>query len=424
MKLLDICSTVTAVSGAMISAMAGIAAVVGAIWISIITFGPQPVVVGDVAVPPSLVQRGFTATIMARRLSDEIGRLSHSSATEGVEAVLFERTPDGVLPSLNTSASEGLWQPVERALRAISGNRTRTISGEIVENVGPTTVPLYEGRLRHGDVVISDRQGVFASSSLDALIHDMAFDIYRSLDPTRAAYVAWTLGNLNAMRLALRPVLGSSDIDPSSATALFLLADLELKHGDLAAAEDHVLRGLAKRPRHPLGLHHWGRILQAKGLLADALAVAAEACRLDMQSPSGCSLLGALHLEQAVLAGGDPRQFRQFRQAHQAFLRALSVDESNEDALGSAAHAAAASGDYPEALRLIDMALAKAPRNAGHLLRKTWIMFRGGDLGYADRLLSELLNKNPDLLAQQPASNAEAHLKLDLIRFADMRKTR
>jgi hypothetical protein len=28
------------------------------------------------------------------------------------------------------------------------------------------------------------------------------------------------------------------------------------------------------------------------------------------------------------------------------------------------------------------------------------------------------------LLAQQPASNAEAHLKLDLIRFADMRKTR
>lgn len=421
MKLLDVCSTVTAVSGATISAIAGIAAVVGAIWLSIITFGPQPVVVGDVAVPPSLVQRGFTATIMARRLSDEIDRLSHSSATEGVEAVLFERTPDGVLPSLKTSASEGLWQPVERALRAISGNRTRTISGEIVENVGATAVPLYEGRLRHGDVVISDRQGVFASSSLDALIHDMAFDIYRSLDPTRAAYVAWTLGNLNAMRLALRPVLGSSDIDPSSATALFLLADLELKHGDLAAAEDHVLRGLAKKPRHPLGIYHWGRILQAKGLLADALAVAAEACRLDMQSPSGCSLLGELHLEQAVLAGGDPRQFRQ---AYQAFLRALSVDQSNEDALASAAHAAAASGDFPEALRLIDMALAKAPQNAGHLLRKTWIMFRGGDLGYAGRLLSELLDNSPNLLAQQPASNAEAHLKLDLTRFAKMRKMR
>jgi len=116
---------------------------VGVICISIITFAPQRVVVDEVAVPPSLVQREFTATIMARRLSDEIDRLSHSSATEGVEAVLFERTPDGVLPSLKTSASEGLWQPVERALRAISGNRTRTISGEIVENVGATAVPLY-----------------------------------------------------------------------------------------------------------------------------------------------------------------------------------------------------------------------------------------------------------------------------------------
>lgn len=421
MKLKDICSTVTAVSVATISAMAGIAAIVGVICISIVTFASQRAVVDEVAVPPSLVQRGFTATIMAQRLSEEVGRLSDLSSTDKVAAVLLELTPDGVLPPLKTGASEGLWQPVQRAFRAISGNRTRTISGEIVENVGATTVPLFEGRLRQGGVVISDRKGVSASSSLDALIHDMAFDVYRSLDPTRAAYVAWTLGNLNAMRLALRPVLASSDIDPSFATALFLLSALELKHGDFAAAEDHVLRGLAKRPRHPMGLYHWGRILQAKGLLADALAVAAEACRLDMQTASGCSLLGAIHLEQAVLAHGNPRQFRQ---AYQAFLRALSVDASNEDALASAAHAAAASGDYPEALRLIDMALAKSPRNTGHLLRKTWIMFRGGDRGYAVRLLSELLNGNPDLLVQQAATNAEAHLKLDLAYFAEMQKPR
>ena len=416
MKLLDICSTVTAVSGATISAMAAIAAIVGAIWLSIIAFAPQPVLVTDVALPPSLVQRGFTATIMARRLSDEVERLSHSSATDRVEAVLFERMPDAVISPLKPAANEGLWEPVVRVLRAFSGNRPQTISGEIVEQIAATAVPLYEGRLRFGDVVISDRKGVLASTSLDALIHDMAFDVYRSLDPTRAAYVAWTLGDLNAMRLALRPVLASSDIDPSSAPVLFLLADLELKHGDLAAAEDHVLRGLGKKPQHPLGLHRWGRILQAKGLLADAIAVAAEACRLDMQSASGCSLLGELHLEQAVLAGSNPRQFRQ---AYQAFLRALSVDESNEDALASAAHAAAASGDFPEALRLIDIALAKAPQNAGHLLRKTWIMFRGGDRGYAGRLLAELLNKNPNFLVQQPTSSAEAQLKLDLARFAD-----
>lgn len=89
MKLLDVRSTVSAVSGATISPMAGIAAVAGAIWLSIVTIGPPPVVVAEVAVPPSLVQRGFTATIMARRLSDETGRSSHSSATERAEAVLF-----------------------------------------------------------------------------------------------------------------------------------------------------------------------------------------------------------------------------------------------------------------------------------------------------------------------------------------------
>lgn len=417
MKLCNICSTVGAVSGATMAAIAAIAAVVGAVWLSPIAFGPQPAKLGDVSLPPSLTQRGFTGTIMARRLSDEVGRLRESSTTDRAEALLFEGTPDAAFPPLKAGAVEDLWEPVEQVLRAISGKRTRTISGEIVENVGSTAIPLYEGRLRLGDVVISDRKGVYASSSLDALIRDMAFDVYRSLDPTRAAYAAWTLGDLNAMRLALGPVLASSNIDPSSATALFLLADLELKHGDLAAAEDHVLRGLGKKPRHPLGLYRWGRILQAKGLLADALAVAAEACRLDMQSASGCSLLGEIHVERALLAGGNPRQFRQ---AYQAFLRALSVDESNEDALASAAHAAAASSDFPEALRLIDIALAKAPQNAGHLLRKTWIMFRGGDRGYAGHLLSELLNKNPNFLVQQSTSITEAQLKLDLARFADM----
>jgi len=49
MKLQDICSKVTAVSVATISAMAGIVAIVGVICISIITFAPQRAVVDEVA---------------------------------------------------------------------------------------------------------------------------------------------------------------------------------------------------------------------------------------------------------------------------------------------------------------------------------------------------------------------------------------
>ena len=415
MKLRDGCSTVSACSWAVISVMLGFAAVVGTIWLTLLAFGQRGVVVGDVTLPPSLIERGFTTTIVARRLLDEVSRLRDTSLANRVEAVLLEDIPASTSPAVKVAEGRQVW---ERFLRAVTGSRTQAFNGEIVENLGPGVIPLYEGRLRHGDVIISDRKGAFASSSVDALIQGMAFDIYRRLDPMRAAYVAWAFGDLEGMRLAMRPVLLSSDTSPSVGTAFFLLADLELKHGDLAAAEDHVLRGLGKAPRHALGLYTWGRILQAKGVLAEALPVAAEACRHDTTSPSGCTLLGEVHLEQAVLARGNARHYRQ---AYQAFLRALSLEQSSEAALAGAAQAAAASGDYPAALRLIDMALARAPGDKGHLLRKTWIMFKGGDLGYANLLLSELLEQNPDLLARQPESHSDAHLKLELARFANMR---
>lgn len=415
MKLLDGCSTVSAFSWAVISATLGVAAVVGTISLTLAAFGPRGIVVGDITLPPSLIQRGFTTTIVARRLVDEVGRLRDTSLTNRVEAVLLEDVPASTSPAVKAAESRAVW---EQLLRAISDSRAQAFSGEIVENLGSGAVPLYEGRLRHGDVIISDRKGAFASSSVDALIQGMAFDIYRRLDPMRAAYVAWTFGDLDGMRLAMRPVLLSSDISPSVAAAFFLLADLELKHGDLAAAEDHVLRGLGKAPRQALGLHTWGRILQAKGHLAEALLVAAEACRHDATSSSGCTLLGEIHLEQAVLARGNARHYRQ---AYQAFLRALSLEESSEAALAGAAQAAAASGDYPAGLRLIDVALAKAPQDTGHLLRKIWILFKGGDLGDANRLLSELLQQYPGLLARQPDSYSDAYLKLELARLADMR---
>lgn len=419
MNPFDARSMTSLVSRVLLSAMVCVTAAVGVIWLSLAAFGAKGVVLDDVTLPPSLIQRGFTTTIVARRLLDELSRLRDTSLPERVRNILLEPTPEATFPAIEVTERGGLEVLAERLMRAVPLSRARAFSGEIVEKVGPAAIPLYEGRLRHGDVVISDRSGAFASSSLDVLIQGMAFDIYRSLDPMRAAYAAWTSGDLDGMRLAMRPVLLSPDIGTSAAVALILLADLELKQGDLAAAEDHVLRGLGKAPRHALGLHTWGRILQARGLLAEALAVAAEACRMDTASATGCTLLGEIHLEHAVLSRVG---LRHFRQAYQAFLRASSLDESSEAALAGAAQAAAASGDFPEALRLIDLALARAPQDTGHLLRKTWIMFRGGDRGYAGRLLSELLNGNPNLLVQQPATNAEARLKLDLAHFAEMQK--
>jgi hypothetical protein len=87
MKLCNICSTVTAISGATMAAMAAIAAIVGAIWLSPIAFGPQPAELGDISLPPSLTQRGFTPTIMARRLSDEAERVNDFAPLEVMSLV-------------------------------------------------------------------------------------------------------------------------------------------------------------------------------------------------------------------------------------------------------------------------------------------------------------------------------------------------
>lgn len=417
MNPFDVRSMTSLVSRVVPSAMASVAAAVGVIWLTLAVFDVKGVVVDNVTLPPSLIQRGFTMTIVARRLSDELSRLRDTSLPERVKNIPLEASPDTTFPAIEVTEREALWGLVERLTRAVSRSRASVFSGEIVETVGPAAIPLYEGRLRHDDVVISDRTGAFASSSLDVLIQGMAFDIYRSLDPIRAAYAAWAFGDLDGMRLAMRPVLLSPDIGTSAALAFILLAELELKHGDLAAAEDHVLRGLGKAPRHALGLYTWGRILQARGLLAEALAVAAEACRQDTASATGCTLLGEIHLEHAVLSSGS---LRHFRQAYQAFLRALSRDESSQTALAGAALAAGASGDFPEALRLIDVALAKTSQDTGHLLRKIWIMFKRGDLSHANLQLRELLQKDPSLFASQPTSNSDAQLKLELAQFAGM----
>ena len=112
------------------------------------------------------------------------------------------------------------------------------------------------------------------------------------------------------------------------------------------------------------------------------------------------------------------------RQAYDAFLRALKIDESHDAALSNAAHAAASFGDYPEAMILIDAALAKSPGSIPHLLRRTWILVRKGDLDAAERLLSELLGRHPELLLQQSGGRTEAQLRQELTGFVDLRKLR
>ena len=450
MKLLDVCTRVSAVSHAVTSAVVSIAALVAASWVSIVAIGPQRIVIADIDLPPPLTQQGYTTTIVARHLMDEVGRLREASVMDRAEFALFERASNAPSPPLQATIGGAAFGTVEQALRLVSGNRIQTILGEIVEKSGSNSAPFYEGRLRLGDAVISDRRGALGTPSLDKLIQDMAFDIYRNFDPVRAAYAAWRLDDLDDMRIALRQALSSSSIedrkyaltlrsriaeplqaeadlrevirlDPGFVNAFFLLAELERKRGDLDAAEDHVMRGLGKNPRLPMGLYQWGRILQAQGRLADALAVATEACRFDGRSASGCNLMGEILLEQASVPGGNPQLARQ---AYDAFLRALKIDESHDAALSNAAHAAASFGDYPEAMILIDAALAKSPGSIPHLLRRTWILVRKGDLDAAERLLSELLGRHPELLLQQSGGRTEAQLRQELTGFVDLRKLR
>ncbi len=442
-RFLALCTSVSTFWRAVTSAVVGLAAVLVAWWLLSATLRPQPVVIAELSLPPPLLQQGYTPEVIVRRMLDDMNRLRDASNVDRAELATFEGAPSSPPPNLQSVGGISLGS-VEHALRGILGRTPLVVEGEIIAKQRDHGGPLYEGRLRLGSAIISEREGKFATPDLDKLIQDLAFDLYRHFDPLRAAYAAWNLDDLEDMRIALRqlmasprpedrkyallmrsyivsPVLAEADLreairlDPSFVHALTLLSGLERRRGAHDAAMAHAEQAIRAAPDRGLGLYAKGRAQRARGQLADALATVEEACRREPRLPTCPNQVGEILLETSL--GSDRPEALQ-RAAYAAFLKAAELDRSYAAALSNAAWAAAAQGDLPEALLLANAAADLAPTDPAPRLRQAWILKRQGAGTEARLALAEAQRLRPDVLAEPPGQPWERGQARELATWA------
>lgn len=438
-RFLTFCTSVSTFWRAVTSAVVGLSAAFLGLWLLSAAFRPQPVVVAELNLPPPLLQEGYTPEVIVRRMLDDVNRLRDASHIDRADLATFEGAPSTPPPHLQSVGGISVGS-IEYALRAILGHKPLVVQGEIIAKTRTQGTPVFEGRLRLGPVIISEREGKLASPDLDKLIQDLAFDLYRYFDPLRAAYAAWNLDDLEDMRLALRqllasprpedrkyglllrayivaPAMAEADlreairIDPSFIHALSLLSALERRRGAYELAMGHAEQAIRMAPTRGLGLYAKGRVQRSEGRLTEALASLEEACRREPRLATCPNQLGEVLLEMS-LHTASPIALR--RAAYTAFLKAAEIDRTYAAALSNAAWAAAAYGDLHEALLLANAAIDLAPADATHRLRQAWILQRQGAEAEARQAISDALRLRPDVLNGPPAQPWERDMMREI----------
>ena len=426
-RFLALCASVSTFWRAVTSAVVGIGAALIGWWLMSATLRPQPVVIAELSLPPLLHQQGYTPEVVVRRMLDDMTRLRNASYVDRAELATFEGAPSTPPPNLQSVGGISLGS-IEHALRAILGRAPLVVQGEIVARVRDQGGPLFEGRLRLGSTIISEREGKLATADLDKLIQDLAFDLYRHFDPLRAAHGAWNLDDLEDMRIALRqliasprledrkyglvlrayivaPALAEADLreairlDPSFIPALALLSGLERRRGSYGAALEHAEQAIRAAPGRGIGLYAKGRIQRSAGRLSEALQTLEEACRREPRLAACPNQVGEVLLEMS-LQSEQPAPLQ--RAAYAAFLKATGIDPSYALAFMNAAWAAGAYGDLSEGLLLAGAAIDLAPRDSAPHLVQAWILRRQGADAEARQAVAEALRLRPGALVEHP----------------------
>lgn len=439
-RFLTFCTSVSTFWRAVTSAVVGFAAAFLAFWLLSAALRPQSVVVTELNLPPPLLQQGYTPEVIVRRMLDDVNRLRDISNIDRADLATFEGAPSTPPPHLQSVGGISLGS-IEYVLRAILGHTPMVVKGEIIAKHRDQGGPLFEGRLRLGATIISEREGKLATPDLDKLIQDLAFDLYRHFDPLRAAYAAWNLDDLEDMRIALRqllasprpedrkyglmlrayivaPALAEADlreairIDPSFIHALSLLSGLERRRGAYETAMGHAEQAIRVAPTRGLGLYAKGRVQRSEGRLAEALASLEEACRREPRLATCPNQVGEVLLEMS-LRTATPVALQ--RAAYTAFLKAAEMDRSYAAALANAAWAAASYGDLPEALLLANAAIDLAPTDATHRLRQAWILKRQGADSEARQAISDALSLQPGVLDEPPTHPWERDMVREIV---------
>lgn len=256
---------------------------------------------------------------------------------------------------------------------------------------------------------------------------------YRADAQVRIALLQQAAGNLPGAAYSLGKALTTQ---PDYLPALALMVEIELRQGDLAAAEHRARSIAAKFPRRAIGASLLGDIAVARRDRAAALEHYRRAHAIEPSNDSLKRLARALATEQgpgavqkllvdwarthpkdlfARRAVGDAYAAAgNFKAARSAYEEALKLAPNDAEILNNLANTLIRLGD-PTALQAAEKAVAASPGNPGFVDTVGWIMFQQGKTDAALQRLRDARLRAP--------GNAEIRYHLAAVLAKAGRKT-
>jgi tetratricopeptide (TPR) repeat protein len=261
------------------------------------------------------------------------------------------RAAAGVCMLGAVSASMALWSPPEPARRLAEMRATRTVT---VSRASKDRRIVYYGGPR-SLVTYGNLGNAYARSGE----YDLAIACYEKV----------------------------LDLDPNFSYGYFNLGNLHFKKGDGDTAIRCYQKALWLDPGMTEAYCNLGIVCQKQGQYERAISYFRKALEIDPQyAGTYYSHLGEIAYEK-----GDPSM------AMESFARAIEEDRSLAIPKNNLAYLyAERNTNLPEAMTLVDEALAAEPNNAFFLDTKGWIFYRQGNLAKAEEYLERAHNRAPD----------------------------
>lgn len=402
------------------SAVTALAVVSGCGWILNTALTQQPVLIERIELPGSLEDKGYKSEVVLQQILDEVRTLQDISRSERTGSAFFDR-------SLNSSQKidanlGGLSiANIEKLTRAILGTQPKIITGEIILTAGKSAPePMFDGRLRVDNIVISRPTGIAGEQ---ALIKRFAYDLFSHFEPFGAALAAYRRQDFESARSSLRQVIAQGtiedrkhalwlraklsgrlqeeadlqealQIDPNFHLALVAMVDLKRRSGELDEALGLADRGIAANKDSPYGYHEKGRVLRAQRKYDEAIQQFELACSQKQKYAPCYNQIGEVLLIKTESMQREDAIKGQ-RTAYEAFVKAVKIDGQHMWAHSNAAYTAIILGNGGDALSLINRAVFLDPNLLTNRIRYAYVLSRTGKKDEAITMAKAILAENP-----------------------------
>jgi tetratricopeptide (TPR) repeat protein len=306
--------------------------------------------IDEIAVPESLSERGFSSTVVARKLVDGISTVNVRATVVRGRAVRADEAPSSKLPEIYIPVGEVSLQSIARQLRRFLGRADMSIYGEITsetvkiappaieraeatstkrrrsaadeetEKAEPEEKTLYRVILRSqaGQLVGPPLQ---ARENIDQAIFDASLRIIEHFDPIVAASYYFRTKNGPEMTRMLNATVTNGSVEERKWARLLIghsYRDIELNRPKALEQYEQLH---AEHPDFIWGPTNIAGELRRIGKLPEALAMAEKATLIEPNNGMAHLMVGLTH-----------RSMRNFPAAAAAFDKARQVEPSFERA--------------------------------------------------------------------------------------------